>query len=380
VKIAKGVDPHSTGEGVVIPVLPGVRCCAHAFQQLVASHTLACIRGGDGISAGGGRWELAPVDGVSRRQRSSCSRNARWSRAGHSNASTDQKQSACKPEYAFFSGVIDVWREELGSADYHGFNIIIQSVKILHSYVPQNRNIGLFTNHLSFINRQELTLKFYNFVKCDVKSREETLYFIFSPSSRPGSHTKTVARVFGSVISPTSIMYPSAKAIPAKVIVTLLTVILLHPFDNVRARSVRRSYLVKEYESHLANHCGLDWHHQYATLHQDILVGRKAPKLAIALGADTGIADKLAGIFSVFYYALLSGRAFQIANLPGVVGLQEAFKPASIDWVQSDTDSAATRKMWYVTCGVRERGLTALMATLTSACRRKSRTARAFMN
>lgn len=138
-----------------------------------------------------------------------------------------------------------------------------------------------------------------------------------------------------------------------------------------RARSVRRSYLVKESQPHLANHCGLHWHHQYATLHQDILAGRKAPKLAIALGADTGLAGKLAGIFSVFYYALLSGRAFQIANLPGVVGLQEAFEPAFIDWVQSDTDSAATQQMWYVMCGETGRGLSAPLGgppLVESAC------------
>lgn len=59
--------------------------------------------------------------------------------------------------------------------------------------------------------------------------------------------------------------------------------------------------------------CG-SWQDDYIQLHKDILSGRKPPRYAISVPAPAGLSDRLVGAVSVFYYALLTDRAFQIAG------------------------------------------------------------------
>ena len=59
--------------------------------------------------------------------------------------------------------------------------------------------------------------------------------------------------------------------------------------------------------------CG-SWQDKYIQLHKDILSGRKPPRYAISVPAPAGLSDRLVGAVSVFYYALLTDRAFQIAG------------------------------------------------------------------
>ena len=84
--------------------------------------------------------------------------------------------------------------------------------------------------------------------------------------------------------------------------------------------------------------CGHFWRSSYTRHHQSILAGLEPAKYAVSLGADVGLADRLVGTFSVFYFALLSGRAFQIATYPGVVDLREALEPAFINWSRAEVD------------------------------------------
>ena len=59
--------------------------------------------------------------------------------------------------------------------------------------------------------------------------------------------------------------------------------------------------------------CG-SWQDGYVELHKDILSGKKPPRYAISVPAPAGLSDRLVGAVSVFYYALLTNRAFQIAG------------------------------------------------------------------
>lgn len=54
--------------------------------------------------------------------------------------------------------------------------------------------------------------------------------------------------------------------------------------------------------------CG-NWQAGYSQLHADILAGRAPPRYAVA-GGMSGLADNVVGAISVFYFALLTGRAF----------------------------------------------------------------------
>jgi hypothetical protein len=61
--------------------------------------------------------------------------------------------------------------------------------------------------------------------------------------------------------------------------------------------------------------CG-NWQADYARLHADILAGRAPQRYAVAHG-DRGLADSMKGAVSVFYYAVLTKRAFLVRRVVG---------------------------------------------------------------
>lgn len=65
------------------------------------------------------------------------------------------------------------------------------------------------------------------------------------------------------------------------------------------------------------HHCGCCWQREYAALHRNILQGKQPPRYA-AVYCDAGLADCLRAFISIFYYALLTGRAFQVPWAPTV--------------------------------------------------------------
>ncbi len=60
--------------------------------------------------------------------------------------------------------------------------------------------------------------------------------------------------------------------------------------------------------------CG-NWQDAYSALHQDILRGRAPQRFAVARGfSSSGLADTLIGAVTVFLFALLTDRAFQVQD------------------------------------------------------------------
>eukprot|EP00271_Cylindrocystis_brebissonii_P005362 TRINITY_DN17373_c0_g1_i1.p1 TRINITY_DN17373_c0_g1~~TRINITY_DN17373_c0_g1_i1.p1 ORF type:complete len:502 (-),score=81.35 TRINITY_DN17373_c0_g1_i1:458-1963(-) len=57
--------------------------------------------------------------------------------------------------------------------------------------------------------------------------------------------------------------------------------------------------------------CGT-WQEDYIALHASILSGALPPRYAVSIGVEAGLADRLVGVISEFYYALLSRRALLI--------------------------------------------------------------------
>lgn len=89
--------------------------------------------------------------------------------------------------------------------------------------------------------------------------------------------------------------------------------------------------------------CPLRWQEDYTRHHQAILAGTVAPedrRYAISVSSPSGIADRLAGCITVFYYALLTGRAFcEHAAIPGQVPFEAAYSSPHIDWRTSENHS-----------------------------------------
>ncbi len=82
------------------------------------------------------------------------------------------------------------------------------------------------------------------------------------------------------------------------------------------SRNVVKSALARE--RHTAGHeegpkCG-SWQTAYSQLHKSILSGEQPGRYAISVPAPAGLSDRLVGLVTVFLYALLTDRAFQIAG------------------------------------------------------------------
>ncbi|XP_032238798.2 uncharacterized protein LOC116618796 isoform X1 [Nematostella vectensis] len=82
--------------------------------------------------------------------------------------------------------------------------------------------------------------------------------------------------------------------------------------------------------------CGTEWQEEYAQLHKDILEGRKPPRFLVFYcgGVDHGCGgygNRIGGITSLLYLAVLTERAF-IIHWHSSVSLENYFLPRSIRW------------------------------------------------
>lgn len=93
--------------------------------------------------------------------------------------------------------------------------------------------------------------------------------------------------------------------------------------------------------------CGY-WQEEYMKLHREILSGRRPPRYLIAVLPETGLADQLFGIISLFFWALLTGRAFQItAGYQQISPLETAFDAPFINWTRSAGDPKVLTEHLY---------------------------------
>lgn len=76
--------------------------------------------------------------------------------------------------------------------------------------------------------------------------------------------------------------------------------------------------------------CGT-WPQQYASLHASILAEKRAPRYLVSMDMKTGLADRISGVMSLFFFALLSGRALQIGHQDSVPHFEYAFDFPCID-------------------------------------------------
>lgn len=93
--------------------------------------------------------------------------------------------------------------------------------------------------------------------------------------------------------------------------------------------------------------CGY-WQEEYMKLHREILSGRRPPRYLIAVLPESGLADQLFGIISLFFWALLTGRAFQItAGYQQISPLETAFDAPFINWTRPAGDPKVLTEHLY---------------------------------
>ena len=115
-------------------------------------------------------------------------------------------------------------------------------------------------------------------------------------------------------------------------------------------------------------HCGSNaWKDAYATVHHHARahsIRRSDPlstrhhhqRLAVSVAVEAGLADRMIGTLSLFYYALFSGRALQLVTYGQLPGFETALSPVDghVDWrLQGGIDDELIDVLKYTFRGVR---------------------------
>ncbi len=93
--------------------------------------------------------------------------------------------------------------------------------------------------------------------------------------------------------------------------------------------------------------CG-DWQEDYMKLHREILAGERPPRYLVAVVSQSGLADQIVGIMTLFFWALLTGRAFQITvGEQPVPPLEAAFDAPYVNWTRPAGDPLVLTEHLY---------------------------------
>ena len=108
------------------------------------------------------------------------------------------------------------------------------------------------------------------------------------------------------------------------------------------------------FQAKVRHHCGPGtWQRQYNALHEAVLSGTFPTRYALSVAVEAGLADRITGTISIFYYALLSKRALQLTTYDSLPAFEAIFHPAGINWTANDVDPAIIEPLKYTYQGVR---------------------------
>lgn len=78
--------------------------------------------------------------------------------------------------------------------------------------------------------------------------------------------------------------------------------------------------------------CGHGWQKSYMELHEKILNGLSPNRFLVSTSDFQGASDRMVGLMTEFYAALMSNRAFQVHAWKEVEGFDTALEEASVKW------------------------------------------------
>lgn len=81
-----------------------------------------------------------------------------------------------------------------------------------------------------------------------------------------------------------------------------------------------------------AGRCATGWMAQYTKLHADVQSGRLPPRYLVSVAVEAGLADRLAGLMTLFWHAVLTNRAISTVAYGDVPSFQAMCDAPFIDW------------------------------------------------
>ncbi len=114
------------------------------------------------------------------------------------------------------------------------------------------------------------------------------------------------------------------------------------------------SFINDPRRSHLSSFdgCGT-WQESYINLHRSILNGSSPPRYLVSVSVEAGLADRLTGTLTEFYFALLTNRAFQIITYGTLPRFEAAFLSPNINWSRPLDDDHLISNLKYTYYGER---------------------------
>lgn len=98
--------------------------------------------------------------------------------------------------------------------------------------------------------------------------------------------------------------------------------------------------------------CGA-WREKYMDLHRGILSGSLPPRYLVSIAVEAGLADRVIGILTEFYFAVLTNRAFQITTYGTLPRFEAAFNAPYINWSRLMDPPEVTDNLKYTYRGLR---------------------------
>jgi Xyloglucan fucosyltransferase len=99
--------------------------------------------------------------------------------------------------------------------------------------------------------------------------------------------------------------------------------------------------------------CGT-WQEDYMSLHEQTLSGERPPRYLVSVAVEAGLADRVIGIISEFYFALLTGRAFQISSAhQKLPTFEAAFDAPHVNWTRPTDAEVLIDHLRYTYKGIR---------------------------
>ena len=109
----------------------------------------------------------------------------------------------------------------------------------------------------------------------------------------------------------------------------------------------KRPHNPEQHRPEAFQRCG-DWQEEYMELHHQILAGERPPRYLVAVLSQSGLADQLVGLMSLFFWALLTGRAFQITvGEQPIPPLEAAFDAPYVNWTRPAGDPLVLTQHLY---------------------------------
>jgi hypothetical protein len=78
--------------------------------------------------------------------------------------------------------------------------------------------------------------------------------------------------------------------------------------------------------------CGLGWMQEYMQLHADVMQGKLPQRHFLSVAVEAGLADRLTGLITQFWHAVLTRRAFSTATYGTLPGWEAVCQSPFVNW------------------------------------------------